>query len=72
MANKLNIQKILNFDWKHKPFALFQVACGSNIHYESKTDDTLSEKLFSLAEDMKFPVAIGNTISTNDYYEGML
>jgi len=46
-----------------------QLACGSSKHYESKTDAGVSEKLFNLGQDMNFPVAMGNTISTNDYYE---
>lgn len=46
-----------------------QVACGMNKRYESKTDRDLSQKLFNLAEDLKMPVTIGNTISTNDYFE---
>ena len=48
-----------------------QVAAGKEIEYEAKCSDGLSKKLLEIAEKCGISTVIGNTLSSNDFYEGM-
>ena len=51
-----------------QPF--WQTACGKKINYKAETDTELTEDLHKFIQEEGFKVQIGNTIATNDFYEG--
>lgn len=47
-----------------------QTACGKKIQYSAETDEELTEDLHKFIQDKGMKVQIGNTVATNDFYEG--
>ena len=46
----------------------WQIILGKVVKYSTSLDEQLREQLMDCSEDV--PVAVGNTMCTNDFYEG--
>jgi len=50
---------------------IFQNACGKEIKYDTKANVELSSQIEAIAKSLKINAIRGNTMASNDFYEGL-